>query len=667
MTGKPNTLRIVATITLLASLFIISVPSGNSQSNNYVDSIKLFISWTPTAGEIAIGSGSTMSGALIWDGSIDTNQGTLNLVRPLFDEDEDYLTSEVSPITFQSETMPEDTDGLYLSITNAATDSTITITFDNQPDITLPLRYFLSDKTYTYTKHGATVLITREDFTIDKGTITGQFDSWKRNIIRTCLEEGTDEATCIKLNEFALGKGYHALWSKKFRALKSLEKAVETGTGSTMVNADVLLFTPRSQLREFLLQHFDQLDLSTLSDINGRIEYFLDTTGGFRTNNLQEKLRDKFELLSGELPATIRETGQLQGDLYTKWSQVMSSLNDQQKVLLRSILGDVRPELFAKLNALSLRDLGIAARRLLSFTKETLAEHGTRYIDQLITVSTLRKQFEQVKGYLSNSDSIAIENALKTLETEYLYKSTLTPIIYKKLEDLFATVKAQSRDAVHQDVEGITKDVDAAITLSNSEKIALQLTDFNDVPESAWYNSYVREAKKLDIISGYKDKTGKTIGSFGPSNTLTVGELLKVALKLAEVGEKPIENKTHWAEGYLQSAKEIGITLAKNSNLDLNRPATRAEVTQSFLEAFGIYPPTIEDTDFTDVSPLPLYGKYIQYAKDLDIISGDDTTSNFRPHEPINRAEVAKVISNMYHYVRYPLEVSKVTGDLATE
>lgn len=661
-------LKLLATVTLLLSLFIVSVPNGNSQTNSYISDAKIFITWeakNTIPNEILNSTGATMSGALLWDGDITLSSGQIKVVRPLFDAEGDRLISKEAPISFQSETLPGDKDGIYISITNATADSVLDINYKYQTPLRIALSDFIAEKEKTVTNDYSEINLTLEDRSLDKGSLTTQFDTWMREILRPCLTEGKTEATCTQDLRYTIGKEKHLLWAKKYAELNKEGQQLISGTGTLLQQGDALLFLPASQLKDAIRTNRERLSTSDLADLNGRLTSALQEVDYSLLTDLPEKLQTKRTILEGDLPQSTIDKGLITGDIYTKWSSALKGLNDVEKIRLLEVLQKLQPDLYATLNDLNLRALSIGLHRLAAFPRDLAYEHIERYVNQLSTVSNLRNQFDQVKDFLSNSDGILCDQALHTLETEYFYKSDLTPIIYKKLGELFSTIKAKTRDQISLDVQGIVQDLATAHTQSELAKQKEGLLDFKDVEDGSWYSVFVRQAKTLGIIAGYKDETGQPTGFFGPDNSLTVGELLKITMEIADIGPDPTANGSNWADGYLVAAKESGITLARSSNLDLNRKATRAEVVQSMLEAFGIYPPSIDKTDFTDVSPLPLYGKYIQYAKDLNIVSGDDVTGTFRPNDPINRAEVAKIISNIYYYIRYPLEVSQVSGDLS--
>jgi hypothetical protein len=93
----------------------------------------------------------------------------------------------------------------------------------------------------------------------------------------------------------------------------------------------------------------------------------------------------------------------------------------------------------------------------------------------------------------------------------------------------------------------------------------------------------------------------------------------------------------------------MGLTLASE---DVHRPATRAEVIRTVLNAFGT---PIDDSivnSFTDLPSNHPDAAVILTAAKLGIISGDSYADGsfkgtVRPNDPINRAEIAKIIVKM--------------------
>ena len=190
---------------------------------------------------------------------------------------------------------------------------------------------------------------------------------------------------------------------------------------------------------------------------------------------------------------------------------------------------------------------------------------------------------------------------------------------------------------------------------SEDIKFNTNIIPFKDTDDDQWYADYVAAVKNIGIISGYKDASGNELGEFRPANNITVAEMLKIALETSGQGESLIAPKlasalTHWAKGYVARAEQLGLNIM-GSEVDLDRPATRAEVVRTMLEAFGIKPDPVSSTDFSDVIVTVPNDTgdtaYIEYAKKIGIVSGDLGKTTFRPNDPINRAEVAKITSQI--------------------
>jgi len=188
---------------------------------------------------------------------------------------------------------------------------------------------------------------------------------------------------------------------------------------------------------------------------------------------------------------------------------------------------------------------------------------------------------------------------------------------------------------------------------------------FNDVKADDWFNRYVSPVARWGIVSGYKDAEGKSTGVFGPGNTVTVAEILKMALRAAQVDEATCtgtsttlsgmsQAETHWAKAFVICAREKNVRLLR-SNPDLNRPALRAEVLSVIFDAFGDDVPPLF-SPFKDTVGHPLESD-VAYGAALRMVSGDKDGSGkpkntFRPDAAINRAEASKII-----YERLRVEV----------
>ena len=195
---------------------------------------------------------------------------------------------------------------------------------------------------------------------------------------------------------------------------------------------------------------------------------------------------------------------------------------------------------------------------------------------------------------------------------------------------------------------------------ANFDDILEQLDDlsgttFTDVEDTSWYAPYVSSLGEWGIVSGYKDANGNSTGSFGPGNSVTVAEILKMVTKAVRIDEaacpvpvRHVEAREHWAAAYAGCGEQRQArVLASGYAIALDRPATRAEVLAVMHDLFD-----------DDVPPLPSsfadtanhrFSADITYASLLKIVSGDtdangSPTGSFRPDDSVNRAEAAKIL-----------------------
>jgi plastocyanin len=194
----------------------------------------------------------------------------------------------------------------------------------------------------------------------------------------------------------------------------------------------------------------------------------------------------------------------------------------------------------------------------------------------------------------------------------------------------------------------------AAAALGIQVIIDGQSITFVDVPQSAWFATYVHDAAEAGIVTGYKDASGKLTGKFGPEKSITVAEALKIASESAGYDESLYgtlitSGITHWASAYMSVAKGEHFAILSD-RIRLDTPATRAQVASMFTSAFRVNvsaTPT-GTSGFNDVKMDTQYAASIEALAADKIVSGDTDVNNqatgtFRPLDPINRAEVVKI------------------------
>ncbi len=173
---------------------------------------------------------------------------------------------------------------------------------------------------------------------------------------------------------------------------------------------------------------------------------------------------------------------------------------------------------------------------------------------------------------------------------------------------------------------------------------------FQDVRTSDWFAPFVFMVAKSGIISGYRDSNGNLEGRYGPSNNVTVAELAKIAHKVAGIDVSNIREaaqntraKGQWFEQYFASAESNWWEVWRDRRLDPSRSATRAEVVVTLLRALDVQLAWAKGNVFVDILPTDQYASAIETAGIDGLV---DSGGAFRPNDPINRAELAKIISN---------------------
>lgn len=179
---------------------------------------------------------------------------------------------------------------------------------------------------------------------------------------------------------------------------------------------------------------------------------------------------------------------------------------------------------------------------------------------------------------------------------------------------------------------------------------------FHDIPVQEWFASFVLRMTEAGIASGYKDSQGRLLGEYGPANPVTYAEIAKMALETIGKGQVtvgiPVNRSAHgqWSEKYIAIAELIQLSVY-TEKLDVNLPATRGAVIQTIVEVLGL--PLEEATEeYTDLRTSHPHAQAIITATRFGIITGDtDSEGNLkgtvRPNAPINRAEVAKILSKV--------------------
>ena len=185
--------------------------------------------------------------------------------------------------------------------------------------------------------------------------------------------------------------------------------------------------------------------------------------------------------------------------------------------------------------------------------------------------------------------------------------------------------------------------------------------------EGHWADNEIQYLLEKQIVSGYAD------GSFKPDKDITRAEFIKIVnnvLGLTEKAEVQFKdvNQGDWFHDEIAKALRIGYIDGYGDNtLRPNNPITREEVAKIMVVAFDLEDKATEGTTgFNDNNEVSDWAKeYVNILHNRGYVSGYSDGS-FRPNNPITRAEVVKMTTNVNgNIANTPGELSNnITGNL---
>lgn len=216
-------------------------------------------------------------------------------------------------------------------------------------------------------------------------------------------------------------------------------------------------------------------------------------------------------------------------------------------------------------------------------------------------------------------------------------------------------LKVTSAAAASTDDPGVVpQTTPEAIRYAMALMRGLEVPQFTDVPEDAWYHDYVYDLVYRGVVNGM------TATTYEPEGKLTRAQFVKLlACSLADAetlktyeGKHPFkDSEGHWAEAYIAWAKDKGIVEGVSATeFDPEAPITREQMATIFGRYAlkqGIELPKSDNAagSFPDADKISEYAReFVELMRIAGILNGyEDGT--FRPQGNATRAEAAKLFS----------------------
>lgn len=215
-------------------------------------------------------------------------------------------------------------------------------------------------------------------------------------------------------------------------------------------------------------------------------------------------------------------------------------------------------------------------------------------------------------------------------------------------------LKVTSAAATTNDSGVIPQTTPEAIRYAMALMRGIDVPQFTDVAEEAWYHDYVYDLVYRGVVNGM------TATTYEPQGKLTRAQFVKLlACSLADAetlktyeGKHPFkDSEGHWAEAYIAWAKDKGIVEGVSATeFDPEAPITREQMATIFGRYAlkqGIELPKSDNAagSFPDADKISEYAReFVELMRIAGILNGyEDGT--FRPQGNATRAEAAKLFS----------------------
>lgn len=190
-------------------------------------------------------------------------------------------------------------------------------------------------------------------------------------------------------------------------------------------------------------------------------------------------------------------------------------------------------------------------------------------------------------------------------------------------------------------------------TTENFKKIATyRQGQFLDVPDTAWFTSYVKEAYEYGAMTGISESYFNPTGNLSIAETITIACWLNTTYYYGDdaINHYDFSGSSLWYLPFVDYAKKNGIIGTQYDQL-YEKEATRADfaiIIEAALPDEALRNiKEIKDGSVPDVPVGSTYYNAVYHLYRAGIISGVDNSGAFAPGNNIIRAEAAVILGNV--------------------
>ncbi|TSI07378.1 S-layer homology domain-containing protein [Lysinibacillus sp. BW-2-10] len=189
---------------------------------------------------------------------------------------------------------------------------------------------------------------------------------------------------------------------------------------------------------------------------------------------------------------------------------------------------------------------------------------------------------------------------------------------------------------------------------------------FNDVSPNSYFSNAVNSLSARNIIKGYGD------GTFRPQNSITRAEAATIIAQAIDLDTSNIKDpgfkdvsKENWAYQYIAALANKGIIVGYNGEFKPNDPLTRAQMAKIISVAYNFQQSDSLKLPFTDVKKGDWFSEYVGALVENDITSGT-TPTTFSPSKIVTRGQIASFVYRSENSVT-PVQVNETISNITNE